>query len=89
MSNSLRNKVVVITGASSGLGRSIALQSAERGANLILIARREEKLLEVAAEAKELSGAEVWVYPTDMGKANQIEILSKKLSSQLSILIFW
>ena len=79
MSNSLRNKVVVITGASSGLGRSIALQSAERGANLILIARREEKLLEVAAEAKELSGAEVWVYPTDMGKANQIEDTFKKI----------
>ena len=42
MKDSLRNKVVVITGASSGIGRSIALESAGRGATVILIARRKK-----------------------------------------------
>ena len=52
MSDSLRNKVVVVTGASSGIGRSIVLESAGRGATVILIARRKERLEEIAAEAR-------------------------------------
>lgn len=73
MSNSLRNKVVVITGASSGMGRSVALECAGRGAAVVLMARNEKKLQEVASEAKELSGAPAFVLPTDMGKADEIE----------------
>lgn len=73
MSDSLRNKVVVITGATSGIGRSIALESAGRGASVILIARRKEKLDEIAAEARELSGSEAYSFATDMGKADEIE----------------
>lgn len=46
----LKGDVAVITGASSGLGRQMALGFAERGANLVLLARREDKLLEVKNE---------------------------------------
>lgn len=56
MSDSLRNKVVVVTGASSGIGRSIVLESAGRGATVILIARNKDKLEEIAAEADRKSG---------------------------------
>ena len=73
MSDSLRNKVVVVTGASSGIGRSIALESAGRGATVILIARRQDKLEKIAAEAKELSGADAYVFPTDIGKSDEID----------------
>ena len=73
MSDSLRNKVVIVTGASSGIGRSITLECAGRGATVILIARNEAKLNEIAAEARELSGAEAYVFPTDMGKSDEIE----------------
>lgn len=73
MSNSLRDKVVVVTGASSGIGKSIALESASRGATVILLARRQEKLIQVADEAKKLSGSDALVVPTDMGKADQID----------------
>lgn len=79
MSNSLRNKVVVVTGASSGMGRSIALESAGRGAAVVLIARNKAKLQEIAAEAKELSGAAALVVPTDMGKADEIEASFKQI----------
>ena len=46
------NKVVMITGASSGIGRGIALEVAARGANLGLLARREELLNEIVNEAR-------------------------------------
>ena len=50
----LRNKTVVITGASSGIGRAAALEFARRGANLVIAARRAELLDEVAAECRKL-----------------------------------
>ena len=45
------NKVVMITGASSGIGKGIALEIAARGAHLGLLARREDLLSEIVAEA--------------------------------------
>ena len=45
------NKVVMITGASSGIGRGIALEVASRGANVGLLARREDLLNEIVGEA--------------------------------------
>ncbi len=42
-----QNKVVVITGASSGIGEASAIQFVKKGANIVLVARREEKLLAV------------------------------------------
>jgi short-subunit dehydrogenase len=45
------NKVVMITGASSGIGKGIALEIASRGANLALLARREDLLEEIVSEA--------------------------------------
>jgi short-subunit dehydrogenase len=46
------NKVVMITGASSGIGKGLALELASRGANLGLLARREELLNEIVTEAR-------------------------------------
>lgn len=81
MSDSLRNKVVVVTGASSGIGRSIALESAGRGATVILIARNRsmDKLKQIAAEARELSGAASYTFPTDMGNNDQIDATFKEI----------
>src|SRR5215213_2803834 len=46
------NKVVMITGASSGLGRGMALEIAARGAHLALLARREDLLNEIVDKAR-------------------------------------
>ena len=44
----LRNKVVLITGGSEGIGKALALEAARRGAVVVVAARTQEKLQEVA-----------------------------------------
>lgn len=58
-----RGQVVLVTGASSGIGRAFALLLAERGAELVLLARSQEKLEQLASEvvAKGAAGAHVIV----------------------------
>ena len=57
----LRGKKVVITGASSGIGRAVALEMARRGANVVLGARRAERLDEVAQQCRALGVTAVGV----------------------------
>lgn len=51
-----QGKSVVVTGASSGMGRQIALDFAKAGAVVVAVARRKERLEKLAEEAKELAG---------------------------------
>ncbi|MFT6399453.1 MAG: FlaA1/EpsC-like NDP-sugar epimerase, partial [Bradymonadia bacterium] len=60
----LDGKVVLITGASSGLGREIALSLSHRSVKLVVTARRENLLQELAAEV-EANGSECLVCPAD------------------------
>ena len=64
---SLAGKVVVITGASSGLGEATARHLAARGAKLVLAARRTDKLQSLATELS-AAGAEVLTQATDVIK---------------------
>lgn len=61
----IKNKVVIITGASSGIGRSCAMLFAERGAKVVLAARQHDKLSDLSEELKQ-AGAEVLVVKTDV-----------------------
>ncbi|MDO5812984.1 MAG: SDR family oxidoreductase [Bacillota bacterium] len=60
-------KCVVVTGASSGMGRKIALDFAKEGATVVAVARRKERLDEIAAEAEEFAG-KILPYPGDVSK---------------------
>ena len=56
MSRKLEGKVAIITGASAGIGRASAMALAREGASLILIARRQDRLQELAGEVQALGG---------------------------------
>ncbi|KAF2944984.1 hypothetical protein DAI22_02g183600 [Oryza sativa Japonica Group] len=68
---SLRGKVVLITGASSGIGEELAYQYAAQGACLALVARRKKALEGVAAAALERGSPDVLVLPADVSDADQ------------------
>lgn len=65
---------VAITGASSGIGRAIALEFASRGFDLLLTARDEEALEAVASECRK-SGAEAAVFAADLADAASVDAL--------------
>lgn len=66
----LNGKRIVITGASSGIGATLAMQLAHKGAHLALGARSESKLAEVAAECRS-AGARAETCPTDVTNPEQ------------------
>lgn len=74
----LKNRVVVITGSSSGLGKQMAYAFAKQGANLVLLARRIEKLNELSQEIKAL-GVDALAIKCDVTKPNEIEESAKKV----------
>jgi len=77
----LKNKIIVITGASDGIGRQIALKLAKEGSKLALVARNKRKLNEVAMEAKELGVADVRIYICDIRQTNKLEATIKSIIS--------
>lgn len=74
----LKNRVVVITGSSSGLGKQMAYAFAKQGANLVLLARRIEKLNKLSQEIKAL-GVDALAIKCDVTKPNEIDESAKKV----------
>jgi short-subunit dehydrogenase len=72
MGKNLENSVAIITGASSGIGRETATLLAQKGMKLVLAARREDKLEELAREINR-PGAETLIIPTDVSDQTQVE----------------
>jgi short-subunit dehydrogenase len=72
MARQLKGAVVLITGASSGIGRAAALAFAKEGAKLVLAARRRDQLEEVAAAVRSLGGEAV-VAETDVADRRQVK----------------
>jgi short-subunit dehydrogenase len=72
-----QKKVLVITGASSGIGKATALQAAQKGWNLVLIGRRKEALQKTSAECLQLGG-QALVLPIDTTDAVALTKAVKK-----------
>ncbi|SDE95383.1 SDR family oxidoreductase [Chitinophaga filiformis] len=76
MKYEIKGKVVAITGASSGIGRSIALMLAKEGAKIVLGARRNDRLEELATAIRE-DGGEVVYTVTDVRRRDDLLHLVK------------
>src|SRR5450631_2273303 len=74
MKLSLKNKWVLITGASSGFGAAAARAFGAEGAKLLLGARRVERLKTVAAEAKRSGATEAHFHELDVSKTASVEM---------------
>ncbi|NLM68479.1 MAG: SDR family NAD(P)-dependent oxidoreductase, partial [Firmicutes bacterium] len=79
----LKDKIVLITGASSGLGAQIAFQAAERQAVVVLTARRRDPLETAAKRCQELSGRAVYTYQLDVGSTEQISEVMQKIAVEV------
>jgi short-subunit dehydrogenase len=75
------DRIVLITGASSGIGEAAALQLGEAGATVLLVARTEEKLEAVAEEVKAAGGV-AHVYPTDLSDPDDVDRMAKEVLAE-------
>ncbi|CAG8509392.1 26574_t:CDS:2 [Gigaspora margarita] len=74
---SANDKVILITGASSGIGRSLAHVFSKQGSNLILCARREDYLINVANECRDHGATRVITVKCDVTNENDVSNLIK------------
>lgn len=69
----LRDKVVFITGASTGLGEKIAYEAAKKGAIVVVSARREDLLLQVKEKCEQLSNKPAYAFGLDVSDPEQVK----------------
>jgi NAD(P)-dependent dehydrogenase (short-subunit alcohol dehydrogenase family) len=84
----VKDSVVVVTGASSGIGRATALACASAGAAVVLAARRAEALQEVAREC-EAAGGEALAVPTDVTDADAVLALARRAVERFGRIDVW
>ena len=79
MTGRLQEKVIVITGASSGIGEQVAMQVAEQGATPVLIARTEEKLQALAGKIKATYNTPCYYYVLDVSEETESRSVFAKI----------
>jgi NAD(P)-dependent dehydrogenase (short-subunit alcohol dehydrogenase family) len=88
MSRKIHDSVVVITGASSGIGRATALAFTRAGAMVVVAARREQPLQELAKECERLGG-QALVVPTDMTDVRAVQRLAARALDHFGRIDVW
>lgn len=88
MSNEHKPEVVVVTGASAGLGRAIVQEFARHGAQIGLLARGRERLEETKREVESLGGKAL-VLPTDVADYEQVERAASAVEQEFGPIDIW
>lgn len=88
MPRPLSDQVVVITGASSGIGRETALRLGAQGASLVLAARNEDALASLAREIEQAGGT-AQVVPTDVTDWQQVQLLAETAVERFGRIDTW
>ena len=83
----VQGKVALITGASSGIGLTVAKKLAAAGAHVLLLSRTEETLKEVQAEI-EAEGGQATIFPCDLNDMNAIDEVSKQILASVDHIDF-
>ena len=78
LSGRVKGQVVVVTGASSGIGKAVALRLAEAGAVVVTMARRKE-VLEAAAAEFEAQGLKLHTYEADLADLEQVDAVAQQI----------
>ena len=78
----LNGKVAVVTGASSGIGKRVALGYAQAGAKVAVVARCSEKLNEIARELRTATGAAIFAVPCDVTQPESVSAMVASVCSQ-------
>lgn len=84
----IKGSVVVITGASSGIGRATALAFARKGADVVVAARRVEPLEATAADCR-AAGARALAVPTDVTDADAVDDLARRAVEEFGHVDVW
>jgi short-subunit dehydrogenase len=88
MEDTNRGKVVVVTGASAGVGRAVVTEFARQGSHIGLIARGRERLEATRREVEELGGKAL-VLPVDVADAQQVEKAAERVEEELGPIEIW
>jgi len=80
----LAGKNIIITGASGGIGAEMAILCAERGANLVLLARNIEKLNQLKCNLENQFQVQVSVYKVDVSRTNEVQTVFSSILTELS-----
>jgi short-subunit dehydrogenase len=84
----LREQVIVITGASSGIGLATARRAAKAGARLVLVSRNDDALQQLAREIED-SGGEVLHLSADVGQRNELKRVASEAAARFGGIDTW
>ncbi len=84
----LANKIVVVTGASAGVGRATAVEFARQGATVALLARGKAGLEGARAEI-EAAGGKAWVQNLDVADADAVDAAAERIEAELGAIDIW
>ena len=78
----LSGEIAVVSGASSGIGAATARLLAEKGAHVVLLARREGALRDVAAQIT-LKGGKAAFYPVDLSDSAAVSAVARRIAAEV------